>query len=78
MNSELHGHHHYQLVLLLNGWYQFDLSLESTNVECCNKPVQPNQLETHETPLSWCCGMGSKKLYYGSIWHHEQICLQPV
>ena len=21
------------------------------DVECCNKPVQPDQLETHETPL---------------------------
>ena len=47
------------------------------NVECCNKLAQPDQLETHETPLSWCYGMCSRKLYYGSIWHHEHICLQP-
>ena len=46
------------------------------NVECCNKLAQPDQLETHETPLSWCCGMCLRKLYCGSIWHHEQVCLQ--
>ena len=48
MNSELLGHHHYQLVLLLDGWYRFDYSLESMDVECCNRPVQPDQLENQK------------------------------
>ena len=26
--------------------------------------------------LSWRCGICPRKLHYGLIWHHEQICLQ--
>ena len=48
------------------------------DVECCNKPVQPNQLDIYETPISLCCGTCSRKLLYGLIWYHEQTCLQPL
>ena len=71
MNSKLLGHHHYQLVLVLDSWYRLDWFPKSTDVEYCNKVAQPDQLETHETPPSWCCGMCSRKFHYGLIWHYE-------
>ena len=46
------------------------------DVEYCNKPIQPDQVEIQETPPSWYCGMYSRKLYYNLALHHEQICWQ--
>ena len=45
MKPELSRHHHYQSVLLLNGWYRVDWSLWSMDLECCNKLAHLDQLE---------------------------------
>ena len=57
MNPRLSRHHHYQLVLLLDGWYRLDWSLGLTDLECCDKPAHLDQLEIHGSPLSWHCGI---------------------